>query len=51
MHKTGLNRFSEEHPEARLILVSTDRLTRKTGNIELIYVCDFFKMLWAGEIY
>ena len=50
-HKTGLNRFSEEHPEARLILVSTDRLTRKTGNIELIYVCDFFKMLWAGEIY
>ena len=50
-HKTGLNRFSEEHPEARLILVSTDRLTRQSGNIELIYVCDFFKMLWAGEIY
>ena len=50
-HKTGLNRFSEEHPDARLILVSMDRLSRISGNIELIYVTDFFKKLWDGKIY
>lgn len=50
-HKSGLNRFAEEHPEARLILVSLDRLSRKSGDIELFYVKDFLKLLWNGEIY
>lgn len=50
-HKTGLNRFAEEHPEARLILVSMDKLSRKSGNIELLYIKDFLKLLWSGEIY
>lgn len=50
-HKSGLNRFSEEHPSARLILVSLDRLSRKSGNIELLYAEDFLRQLWAGEIY
>lgn len=50
-HKTGLNRFAEEHPETRLILVSMDRLTRKSGDIELLFIMDFFSMLWRGDIY
>ena len=50
-HKAGLKAFKEEHPECRLILVSLDPITRKLGDVELIYVLDFLKMLWNGEIF
>lgn len=49
-HKKGLQRFVEEHPNAKQIIVSRDTLTRRSGNIDLYYVTDFFKALWAGEI-
>lgn len=50
-HKTGLKSFKEEHPEARLILVSLDAITRQANDIELLYVIDFFRKLWNGEIF
>jgi len=50
-HKKGLKAFHEEHPECRLILVSLEPVTRKVEDIELIYVLDFLKMLWNGEIF
>ena len=50
-HKSGLKAFKEEHPDCRLILVSLDPITRKVGDIELIYVLDFLKMLWNGQIF
>jgi len=50
-HKAGLKAFKEEHPDCRLILVSLDPITRQSGDIELIYVLDFLKMLWGGDIF
>ena len=50
-HKKGLKAFKEEHPACRLILVSLDPITRKSGDEELIYVLDFLKMLWNGDIF
>ena len=50
-HKKGLKAFKEEHPDCRLILVSLDPITRTSGDVELIYVLDFLKMLWSGEIF
>lgn len=50
-HKAGLKAFKEEHPDCRLILVSLDSITRVSGDIELIYITDFLKMLWNGEIF
>lgn len=50
-HKTGLNAFKEEHPDCRLILVSLDPITRTSSEVELIYILDFLKMLWNGEIF
>ena len=50
-HKKGLKAFKEEHPDCRLILVSLDPITRKSGDEELIYVLDFLKMLWNGDIF
>ena len=50
-HKNGLKAFNEEHPDCRQILVSLDPITRTSGDIELIYVLDFFRMLWNGEIF
>ncbi|MCM1169943.1 MAG: AAA family ATPase [Bacteroides sp.] len=49
-HLSGLNRFLEEYPNARAIIVSLDKLSRKSGNIEVFHVFDFLKMLWNGEI-
>ena len=50
-HKAGLKAFKEEHPDCRLILVSLEPITRKADDIEMVYVLDFFKMLWGGEIF
>ena len=50
-HRKGLKAFHEEHPHCRLMLVSLDPITRRSGDEELVYVLDFLKMLWAGEIF
>ena len=49
-HKKNLKTFAEEHPDARKIIVSLDKMTREANGIEMIYVLDFFKMLWSGQI-
>ncbi len=49
-HKKGLIEFAKEHPETKQILVSRDRISRRSGDVDLYYVTDFFKTLWAGEI-
>ncbi len=49
-HRKNLGEFAKEYEDARLILVSLDKLTRKSGNVECIYVYDFLKLLWEGKI-
>lgn len=49
-HLKGLKAFAEDYPNSRTIMVSLDPFNRKTGNIECIYVLDFFKMLWNREL-
>jgi len=49
-HLKNLKIFAEEHPESRLLAVSLDPFSRKIGDIECLYVKDFFKMLWDGMI-
>lgn len=50
-HKKGLTAFKEEHPNCRLIIVSLDPITRTSGDKELVYITDFLRMLWNGEIF
>lgn len=49
-HLKGLKAFGEEHPQSRKIIVSLDRINRRIGDIECIYVLDFFKELWGNGI-
>lgn len=49
-HLKGLKAFREEHPDSRLMVVSLDKLTRTADGIEIVYIYDFLKMLWKGEI-
>ena len=48
-HKKGLVEFAKEHPNVKQILVSRDRVSRRSGEVDLYYVIDFFKALWNGE--
>ena len=48
--KKGVTEFAKEHPETKQIIVSKDRISRRSGDVDLYYVTDFFKALWAGEI-
>lgn len=48
--KKGLMEFAKEHPDTKQILVSRDRISRRSGDVDFYYVADFFKALWAGEI-
>ena len=50
-HLTGLKTFMEEHPDTRPIIVSLDRISRRCGEMEALYVMDFLRMLWAGELF
>ena len=47
-HLKGLKAFGEEHPQSRRIMVSLDPINRHIGEVECLYVMDFFKMLWKG---
>ncbi len=49
-NKKGVMEFAKEHPDTKQILVSRDRISRRSGDVDLYYVTDFFKALWAGEI-
>ena len=46
----GLKAFSEEHPNAKLIIVSQEESPRKLNGIEIWPAKQFLERLWAGEI-
>lgn len=48
--KKGVTEFAKEHPDTKQIIVSRDRISSRSGDVDLYYVTDFFKALWAGEI-
>ena len=46
----GLKAFGEEYPSSRRMIVSLDKINRKEGDVECLYVLDFFKLLWDSGI-
>lgn len=49
-HLKGLKAFASDYPESRLIIVSLDPINRKMGEVECLYILDFFKKLWKDGI-
>jgi predicted AAA+ superfamily ATPase len=49
-HLKGLKAFGEEYPQSRRIFVSLDMFNRRMGEIECVYVLDFFKRLWSEGV-
>ncbi|MCQ2251929.1 MAG: AAA family ATPase [Bacteroidales bacterium] len=49
-HLKGLRSFGNDYPDARLIIVSQDIFNINHNGIEAIYIKDFLRMLWKGEI-
>lgn len=45
-HIRKLGIFADEYPQSRRILVSLDRFSRRIGDVECLYVTDFFRLLW-----
>lgn len=50
-HFRGLKAFSEEHPEARLIVVSLDTNPRFLNGVEIWPAKQFLEQLWTGKIF
>lgn len=51
-HLKGLRTFADEHPDCRKMFVSLDPISRTTDDhIEILYVHDFLKSLWAGKLF
>lgn len=50
-HLKGLKSFVSDYRHARPIVVSLDKLTRKTDGIEIMYVHHFLEALWKGNIF
>lgn len=49
-HLKGLKAFATDFPESKQLIVSLDPINRKVGDIECIYILDFFKRLWNDGI-
>ncbi|MDR3094102.1 MAG: DUF4143 domain-containing protein [Bacteroidales bacterium] len=49
-HLKGLKTFAEEHPQARLIMVSLDKTPRLSNGVEVMPVEYFLKNWWDGKI-
>lgn len=50
-HTKGLKAFSEEFPDARLIVVSLDKKPRVMSGIEIFPALEFLNKLWSGTIF
>lgn len=50
-HLKGLRAFSEEFPDARLIVVSLDKRPRLVNGIEIYPATEFLAMLWEGKLF
>jgi predicted AAA+ superfamily ATPase len=50
-HTKGLKAFSEEFPEARLIIVSLDKYPRRMNKVEIYPATQFLMMLWNGDFF
>lgn len=50
-HLAGLKAFKEEHPNARLIVVSMDEKPRLFNDVEVYPAVTFLQKLWNHEIY
>ena len=50
-HLSNFKEFSEEFPNSRCIVVSRDPITRRAGEVEVMYIFDFLQKLWAGELF
>lgn len=50
-HYSNFKEYREEFPDSRCMVVSLDPLTRRSGEIEIVYLYDFLRMLWTGELF
>lgn len=50
-HMSNFKEYLEEFPNSRSIVVSRDPITRRVGDVEVIYIFDFLRMLWNGELF
>ena len=50
-HLRGLKAFKEEHPDARLIVVSLDPAPRLFHDVEVMPANYFLQKLWEGAVY
>ena len=50
-HTKGLRAFSEDFPDARLIIVSLDRHPRLLNGIEVLPATEFLRMMWQGDLF
>lgn len=50
-HLAGLKAFKEEHPNARMIIVSLDAAPRIMNGVEVMPATFFLKQLWNKKIY
>lgn len=50
-HLRGLKAFHEEHPDARMIIVSLDVAPRIFNGVEVMPATHFLRSLWDGKIY
>lgn len=50
-HLSNFKEYSEEFPNSRCVIVSRDPITRRVGNVDVMYIFDFLQKLWAGELF
>lgn len=50
-HFANFKDYLEEYPQSRCVMVSRDKLTRRSGQIEIMYIMDFLQQMWGGKLF
>lgn len=50
-HLANFKDYQEEYPQSRCVMVSRDKLTRRSGQIEIMYIMDFLQQMWGGKLF
>lgn len=49
-HLFNVKDFQDEYPDSRCVVVSRNKMSRRQGNFEILYISNFLQKMWNGEL-
>ncbi len=50
-HLSNVKDFQDEYPDCRSIVVSRNKMSRRQGNFEILYISNFLQKMWNRKLF